>query len=389
MVPGVGAPEAAAAGSFDASFSAITPCRVTDSRQPGAGGAFASFATRSFQVAGSGSRFATVGGTPDGCAIPVDATAVEATVTAVGPTGTGYLRAWPAGSPQPTATFLNFQGGESIGNTGTLPLAPEPSTFDLSVQVFGASTQVVIDITGYFSPSGGQPFTSVTPCRLVDTRSAAAGPLGATARTFQVASSTFGPLFASQGGDPSGCAIPADATAIEATLTAVGPTGTGYSRAWPAGTALPNATFLNFTSGESIGNTGTVPIATSNSRADLTVAAFGAGTHLVVDVTGYFAPDTGATATPSTYVAVTPCRIVDTRQAGAGGTFGPGEARTYQVAGTGAGLRQPGRQPRRLRHPRRRRRRRDDHHRRRPHHRRLRPRPPRRAPPSPTPPSST
>ena len=42
-----------------------------------------------------------------------------------------------------------------------------------------------------------------------------------------------------QGGTTGGCAIPAGATAVEASVSAVTPSASGFSRAWPAGTAQP------------------------------------------------------------------------------------------------------------------------------------------------------
>ncbi|HXH55776.1 S8 family serine peptidase, partial [Iamia sp.] len=135
------------------SYSSITPCRVVDTRASGAGGAFTAGQQRSFQVAGTGPGFAAQGGTAGGCTIPTGAVAVEASITAVGPTGTGYTRAWPAGTPLPGATFLNYPTGTSITNTGTIPITTTAAISDMAVQTFGAGTHIVIDIQGYFFPA--------------------------------------------------------------------------------------------------------------------------------------------------------------------------------------------------------------------------------------------
>jgi len=137
------------------------------------------------------------------------------------------------------------------------------------------------------SPAGAanESFSPVTPCRLVDTR-LAAGPFAAgQKRTYQVT----GTGLAGQGGVAGGCAVPATAVAVEVSVSAVAPAANGSLRAWPAGTPEPNATFLNWTARESITNTGTVPIATTAGTLDLTVEVNNGGTHLVVDVQGYFA----------------------------------------------------------------------------------------------------
>ena len=58
---------------------------------------------------GGGTAFAAQGGTSGGCGIPLGASLVEVTVTAVD-AGSGFLRAWPAGKAMPNATFLNYDG---------------------------------------------------------------------------------------------------------------------------------------------------------------------------------------------------------------------------------------------------------------------------------------
>ena len=132
-------------------------------------------------------------------------------------------------------------------------------------------------------------FTEITPCRLVDTRLAGGKIAAGTSRIYTVGGA--GPAFASQGGKTNGCGIPAGATAIEATVTAVD-SGSGFLRVWPANVAAPNATFMNFTPTFNASNTGTVAI---NKCAgicvlgrDLAVRSFGSATHLVIDVNGYY-----------------------------------------------------------------------------------------------------
>ncbi|MCB0977911.1 MAG: hypothetical protein KDB02_10680 [Acidimicrobiales bacterium] len=143
--------------------------------------------------------------------------------------------------------------------------------------------------------SDASVFVPVTPCRIVDTRHATAGAMAAyQTRTFQTTGTTG---FTAQGGNTTGCGIPADATAISASITAVDPGTTGYLRVAPNGGPMPTATFLNFRTAVSITNTGTLPIAT-NGRLDARNYS-ARPTHLVIDVAGYFrsdAPGTGAVA---------------------------------------------------------------------------------------------
>ena len=130
-----------------ARYVAVVPCRVVDTRV--AGGALASGVERDFAVTGSGS-LASQGGAVGGCGVPVGAVAVEASVTAVAPSGVGYARLWPAGSSMPNATFLNFGRGQAVTNTGALSLAGSGAK-QLSLRSFGGPSGYMIDILGYYT----------------------------------------------------------------------------------------------------------------------------------------------------------------------------------------------------------------------------------------------
>ena len=162
-----------------------------------------------------------------------------------------------------------------------------------------------------------------------------------------------GTQFANQGGKAGGCFIPDGATAVEASVTAVSPSTNGFFRAWPAGQGTPNATFLNYSKGKNITNTGAIALAPTG-LLDLAVQNYAATTHYVIDVQGYFVAPAAvpAGATGSVYVPISPCRVVDTR-----GKVGA----VHQQPEAGLPgrwdrdrLRRPGRQGRWLRHPRRR-----------------------------------
>ncbi len=316
----------------------ITPCRVVDTRSGAAGfGRFGPNQIRAYQVAGSSSKFQQQGGKAGGCGIPDGATAVEASVTAVDQSANGYFRAWPTGEAQPNATFLNFTKGQGTTNTGAIKLAPT-GIEDLNVVNAGATAHYVIDVQGYYFDStagavgGGTVYVPVTPCRVVDTRGV--GRLTPTAtRNYQVAGST---AFPAQGGKSGGCGIPLEATAVEASVTSVDQLGNGYFRAWPSGEAMPNATFLNYTKGQGTTNTGAIKVSATNTT-DLTVRNFGASSHYVIDVQGYFVDATSlAAVNGSVYVPITPCRVVDTRSKV--GPFRPTQTRSYRVAGTSTNI---------------------------------------------------
>lgn len=128
-------------------FVPISPCRVVDTRL--AGGPLQPKEERVYQTYGSGSVFLAQGGKAGGCGISQQSIAVEASVTAVGPKGNGYFRAWPNGETEPNATFLNYTAGQSITNTGAISISrTEPQ--DLRVQNRDGVTNYVIDIQGYY-----------------------------------------------------------------------------------------------------------------------------------------------------------------------------------------------------------------------------------------------
>lgn len=133
-------------------------------------------------------------------------------------------------------------------------------------------------------------FIPVTPCRLVDTRSAGGNFSPNESRSYDVRGS--GSTFAAQGGKSGGCGIPASGVfAIELTATAVAATGNGFLRIFPE--SMPNATFMNTTAAFNVSNSGTVglcgvaaPFCLVNK--DITVKNFTSSTDLVIDVQGYY-----------------------------------------------------------------------------------------------------
>jgi hypothetical protein len=136
-------------------------------------------------------------------------------------------------------------------------------------------------------------FVPVPPCRIIDTRVAGGALAANETRSYLVNGSTG---FLAQGGNGGGCGIPADAVPPSATaavlnFVAVAPQGPGDLRAWAYGQPKPLAAVLNYAqvTGLNIANGVVVPVAGSSlNPADLNVSTDVSGTHLVVDVTGYF-----------------------------------------------------------------------------------------------------
>lgn len=143
---------------------------------------------------------------------------------------------------------------------------------------------------------GPAAFTPVTPCRLTDTRARGAVSGGATV-TVPAAGV---------------CDVPATASAVAVTVTAVTPAHAGHLAVWDGAGAPPGTSTVNFAAGETRANSAIVAV------RDGTFAVYtSATTDIVVDVTGVWQPVTGPVragrfemAEPRSY------RLADTRTTG-------------------------------------------------------------------------
>jgi len=140
-------------------------------------------------------------------------------------------------------------------------------------------------------------FTPVTPCRLLDTRYATvAAYQGPLSPSTEVAFSVNDSL-AVQGGSAAGCGVPAvDPPALSLVLTAVpANTGQGNLRTYATGGSIPTASAVNYQGGVVVGS-GVITESCTACTNELTVRNQGAGTtHIVVDVTGYYAAPASTT----------------------------------------------------------------------------------------------
>jgi hypothetical protein len=165
----------------------------------------------------------------------------------------------------------------------------------------------------------GLTFVPVVPCRVADTRNPAGvfgGPslVGNATREFDIPNSA--------------CNIPATAQAYSVNATVVPHGFLGFLTAFPCGQSLPLASTLNATDGRVKAAAAIVPAGTNGGLCFFSTN----DTDLVLDINGYFVPNSSPTALA--FFPVTPCRVVDTRlAAGAlGGPFIAGNAaRTFPV----------------------------------------------------------
>jgi hypothetical protein len=140
---------------------------------------------------------------------------------------------------------------------------------------------------GWQPPAPASPgpldFYTVTPCRLLDTRTPAdptalpygAPPLAAGSQRVVLAAGA--------------CGIPAGAKALAVNLTAVSPPGSGYVALFPGDGAPSGTSTLNFGLGQTRADNAVVKLAASGSGTLGLVSASPSGpVQVVLDVTGYF-----------------------------------------------------------------------------------------------------
>ncbi|HYN20545.1 MAG TPA: hypothetical protein VE078_06270, partial [Thermoanaerobaculia bacterium] len=117
-------------------YYTVVPCRVLDTRS---GAPLASMSAREFPVG-------------DLCGVPPSAPAVSVNITAISPTGTGYMTLWPAGIPRPNTSAISFSAGRTRASNLILPLAYDGSGLAAveAVVAGSGSVHMAVDITGYF-----------------------------------------------------------------------------------------------------------------------------------------------------------------------------------------------------------------------------------------------
>ncbi|MBP6749611.1 MAG: hypothetical protein KA144_08230 [Xanthomonadaceae bacterium] len=132
-------------------------------------------------------------------------------------------------------------------------------------------------------------YTPVTPCRILDTRTAGGVITGGASRDFNAVVGSGG-NFSSQGGSATDCGVVgAGQAAVVINLTAVTPTGAGYATAYPFGTTRPLASSVNYAAGDIVNNSIVVMLPTPLTTKDFTVYTYATADY-VADIVGYYAP---------------------------------------------------------------------------------------------------
>ena len=273
----------------------MPPTRFLDTRTSGAVGPDS---TTSFQVAGANG-------------IPPNVSAVVFNLTVAEAKSYGFITAYASGTGRPNASNLNFSAGQVLANLVIVPVGA-----DGRVNLYNRSpgaTQLVADVSGYYL--GGPPgspgaFRAVGPSRFLDTRNSGPVPPDSSV-TFPVAGVN---------------GLPANVSAVVFNMTVADARSFGFITAYASGTVRPDASNINFNTGQIVPNLVTVPVG-ADGKVSLYNRSSGF-TQLIADVSGYYL---GGTANlPGAFRSMAPQRFLDTRT---GSPVAADSSVSFRVAG--------------------------------------------------------
>lgn len=236
-----------AAGSGDA-FEPMTPTRVFDDTVPG-------------------KQWRTVPGR-----VPADATAFVGNLVGDQPARPSYLALSPEAGGVPSTSSVNPTPGRAVANRAFVG-----TTGGTAGLYAHTSQRSVLDVTGWFGPTGSSTYHPVVAHRMVDSRvhKNVSGPLaGGHPATVQVAGNA---------------GVPGGATAAVVSLTMVGATEDTWLAAWPGGQPASGTSDVNAVAGAPQTNLAVVPLGDDGSM-NLQIGS--GSSDVVVDVLGYFSPTT-------------------------------------------------------------------------------------------------
>jgi sortase (surface protein transpeptidase) len=215
--------------------------------------------------------------------VPPDATGVVFNLAAT-EGGSGFWTAYPVGVDRPLASSLYIdEVGQTRNGQGIVALSPGERAFD--VFSFGGG-HLIVDVVGWFTGadqlrSTEGLFVPSSPVRMRDTRhDYAIAPWGGSTIEF------------SSGADLAG--LGGQVAAVAMNLAIAEPLNVGFVTAFPAGVSRPLAANLNVSAlDQIISNHATVRVGQRG------VSLFTqAGTHMIVDITGWYLGTADASVLP-------------------------------------------------------------------------------------------
>ena len=239
-------------------------------------------------------------------------TAAVINLTVTNPGSIGFATMYPAGSPVPSSSNVNWAKNQSLPNLVVVPVGPNNQ---ISIHnSSSASADFIADLQGYFTSNAGtagaSTYTAVGPVRVLNTTNGTGAPQTpvkqGTPLSLQLAGTTVGDV-----------TIPSGISAIAMNVTVTNPTKAGFLTVYPNETSaglpvsVPSTSNLNFAAGLTIPNMTIVQVG-ADGKVDFALGGnTGGTTNVVADVSGYFMPGAGG----QVYHALGPDRILDDRVA--------------------------------------------------------------------------
>ncbi len=316
QMPSSSDPVSAVQGNY---FHSVQPLRMVDTRPnsgyTGQGSPLSAGSTLSLNLNGK-------------YGIPSDATAVALNITMTNTTQWSYLTVYPSNDSKPTNSDLNWMPNETVANFVKVPIS---STGVVNFTNAFGNADLVVDLEGYYGPSmpGTGVFEPLAPTRICDTRTGTGIVVNPCNGKTLNSGSTLQVQVTGEGGIPTtGVA----AVALNLTVTNTTSNG-GYITAFPDGSQMPQASVLNWTSGQTVANHIVVPVG-PNGKVDF--YNYIGSADIVVDVEGWYTDGSNYLSWGSEFKLSNPIRIADTRTGSSepysGQTLSPGSSLSFQVS---------------------------------------------------------
>lgn len=232
--------------SSGSKFNAVGPTRVMDTRI-GLGGA-------GRLPAGGTARVAIH-------PLPANATAVALNVTSAAASGQGFATVYPCAAGLPRTSTLNYVAGVTRPNNTIVGVDGGVCIYSLN------STEIVVDLVGYFAPTGSS-YLPTAPTRLLDSRGSGGSLAPAAAVSYRPAIASLGTY---------------SAVSAAVNVTAVDHVAAGFVTTYDCTTRGTTST-LNAVVGETNANGAIVPLRNGFDSCLFTQA----GGNLVVDLNGWW-----------------------------------------------------------------------------------------------------
>jgi Ca2+-binding RTX toxin-like protein len=221
--------------------------------------------------------------------------AISMNVTVVDSESAGFVTAFPCGT-LPATSSVNFLADQIVANSVIAPINEAGHACFYA----SAPTNIVVDVNGWYPPGAG--FNVTTPVRAFDTRAGQSGVVDIAKG--KVGGSKI--LDVQLSGVAGAAAGPVAAVSMNVTVD--GPSAAGFLTVYPCG-KVPDSSSVNFAAGQTVANAVITPLSVSGHAC----ISASADTDVIVDVNGWFAPDSGLHP-------VAPTRMFDTRP-GSGGAL--------------------------------------------------------------------